>query len=176
MRTYNRIRVEGGCYFFTVVLAQRNENHLLIKHIDDMRKSFKQVPQNHPYTLDAIVNMPDHLQCIWQLPKDEANFSTRWRWIKVHCSPLMNKGGIVNKSRQKKGARGIWQRRVGEHLMGDNKDDAQHIEYSHYHPVNHGHVDHVVDGKDSSFHQCVDQGIYPSHWAAADALINLGLK
>ncbi|MEO1882642.1 MAG: transposase [Methyloprofundus sp.] len=176
MRTYNRIRVEGGYYFFTVVLAQRHDNPLLIKHIDDMRKSFKQVQQNHPSTLGPIVIMPDHLHCISQLPKDEANFSTRWRLIKAHCSRSINQGEIVNKSRQKKEARGIWQRHLGERLIRDDKDDANHVKYSHYHPVQHGHVDHVVAGKDSSFHQCVGQGIYPSHWTAADALINLGLQ
>ena len=41
MRTYRQIKIEGGCYFFTVVLAQRQGNNLLIQHIDTLRESFR---------------------------------------------------------------------------------------------------------------------------------------
>jgi putative transposase len=176
MRTYKRLRTEGGCYFFTVVLAQRNDNNLLIKHVDDLRKSFKHVQQNHPYIMDAVVIIPDHLHCTWQLPKGDANFSTRWHLIKAHFSQSINKGEIFNKSRQKKGERGIWQRRFWEHLIRDDKDYANPVEYIHYNPVKHGYADHVVDWKYSSFHQWVDQGVYTPDWAAADNVINIGLE
>ena len=173
MRTYKRIRVEGGCYFFTVVLAQRNGNNLLIEHVDALRKAFKHVQNNHPFIMDAVVIMPDHLHCIWQLPEGDFNFSTRWRLIKAHFSGSIKKGEIVNNSRQRKGERGIWQRRYWEHLIRDDIDYVNHVEYIHYNPVKHGYVDYVLDWKYSSFHHWVDKKLYPSNWAAPENVINL---
>ena len=91
MRTYKRLKIEGGCYFFTVVLVQRNGNNLLIEQVDSLRESFKHVQNNHPFTMNAIVIMPDHLHCIWQLPEGDDNFSTRWRLIKAHFSQSIKK-------------------------------------------------------------------------------------
>ncbi|TXL18421.1 transposase [Methylococcaceae bacterium HT2] len=175
MRTYKRLRTEGGCYFFTVVLAQRHKNNLLIDHINTLRQSFKYAQVNHPFVMDAVVIMPDHLHCIWQLPKNDYNFSTRWRLVKAHFSRSINKSGneVINTSRHRKGERGIWQRRFWEHFIRDEFDYANHVEYIHYNPVKHGYVDHVSDGKYSSFHHWVKQGLYPANWAAADNIINL---
>ena len=35
MRTYKRVKIEGGCYFFTLTLDYRQVKDLLIKHVDD---------------------------------------------------------------------------------------------------------------------------------------------
>ena len=39
MRTYQRLRIEGGCYFFTANLAERHGNDLLVRRIDDLREA-----------------------------------------------------------------------------------------------------------------------------------------
>jgi putative transposase len=41
---------------------------------------------NHPFTINAIVILPDHLHCIWTLPENEHDFSARWRLIKSEFS------------------------------------------------------------------------------------------
>ena len=176
MRTYKRLKIEGGCYFFTVVLVQRNGNNLLIEQVDSLRESFKHVQNNHPFTMNAIVIMPDHLHCIWQLPEGDDNFSTRWRLIKAHFSQSIKKGEEINKSRQRKGERGIWQRRFWEHVIRDDVDYANHVDYIHYNPVKHGYVNRVVDWEYSSFHRWVEKGIYPSNWAASDDVIKLTIE
>jgi putative transposase len=32
--------------------------------------------------MDAVVVMPDHLHCVWRLPEEDSDFSSRWREIK----------------------------------------------------------------------------------------------
>ena len=110
MRTYKRQRVEGGCYFFTVNLANRHNNDLLVREIAAPREAFRQTRADHPFEIDAIVVLPEHLYVIWQLPPEDHDFSVRWRLIKSRFSQAI-KTGEVSESRLKKGERGIWQRR-----------------------------------------------------------------
>ncbi len=68
MTEYSRAKVKGASYFFTVNCAERRSNHLLVEHIDLLRQVFRKVKNNHPFKIDAIVVLPDHLHCIWSLP------------------------------------------------------------------------------------------------------------
>ena len=43
MRTYKRVRIAGGTYFFTVNLAQRRNTNLLIDHIGLLREALRSV-------------------------------------------------------------------------------------------------------------------------------------
>lgn len=42
------------------------------------------------------------------------------------------------------------------------------MEYLHFNPVKHGYARHVVDWPYSSFHRCVEEGIYPLDWGGVD--------
>ena len=44
---------------------------------------------------------------------------------------------------------------------------TRHIDYIHYNPVKHGHVDRVMDWPYSSFNHYVKRGILPPSWTAA---------
>jgi putative transposase len=48
MRTYVRAKLKGGCYFFTVNLAQRRNNPLLVTHIGALRAAFRDTKRDHP--------------------------------------------------------------------------------------------------------------------------------
>ncbi|XLM22241.1 transposase, partial [Chromobacterium piscinae] len=48
--------------------------------------------------------------------------------------------------------RGIWQRRYWEHQIRDEADLQAHVDYIHYNPVKHGHVERVLEWPYSSFH------------------------
>ncbi len=39
----------------------------------------------------------------------------------------------------------IWQRRFWEHQIRDENDFARHVDYIHFNPVKHGHVQRAVD-------------------------------
>jgi putative transposase len=73
-----------------------------------------------------------------------------------------------SKVRQKRGERGIWQRRYWEHLIRDEADYRAHMDYVHFNPVKHGWVTRVSDWPYSTFHRLVEQGIYPPDWAGGN--------
>lgn len=73
---YRRARIKGGCYFFTVTLADRSRD-LLVAHINELRAAFKAVKTLHPFTINAMVVLPEHLHCLWTLPEHDDNYSTR---------------------------------------------------------------------------------------------------
>ena len=166
MRTYTRAKIAGGCYFFTVNLAERRDNDLLVRHVASLREAFKRTRIEHPFDLEAIVVLPDHLHCIWQLPEKDDNFPMRWQLIKARFSRLIACGELVSASRQRKGERGIWQRRYWEHVIRDQQDWERHMDYIHSNPVKHGYVGAARDWPHSSFHRLVARGIYPPDWHA----------
>jgi putative transposase len=106
MTAYRRYRLKGGCYFFTVALTER-KRQLLIEHIEGLRAAFREVKQAHPFKMDAVVILPDHLHCIWILPESDDDFSTRWRQIKAAFSRQLLKTERRSNSRLNKGERGI---------------------------------------------------------------------
>jgi putative transposase len=38
--------------------------------------------RRHPFNIEAIVVLPDHLHAIWTPPEGDADFALRWRLIK----------------------------------------------------------------------------------------------
>ena len=166
MTEYRRNFVPGGSYFFTVNLTDRRLS-LLTDHIEKLRGAFRYTRRHHPFTVDAIVVLPDHLHAIWTLPKGEWDFATRWRLAKATFSRGLPGGEWVSPSRARKGERGIWQRRYWEHTLRDEDDFARHADYIHFNPVKHGHVPRVADWPYSSFHRMVRLGRYPEDWAGA---------
>ena len=110
---YRRANLPGASYFFTVNLAER-KSRLLVKHVDVLRESVRRVKTAHPFVIDAMVIMPDHLHALWTLPEGDSDFSTRWGLIKSGFSRHIEATERISPSRQTKGERGIWQRRFWE--------------------------------------------------------------
>ena len=164
MTEYRRFYHPGATWFFTVNLAERRGNRLLTERIDVLRAAFAHVKAHHPFTIDAIAVLPDHLHCILTLPDGDSDFSTRWGLIKSHFSRNIEKGERISKSRGKRGERGLWQRRFWEHLIRDEMDYQQHIDYIHWNPVKHGWAQCVKEWPYSSFHGYVRRGVYPEDW------------
>lgn len=167
MTNYRRQRIKGGCYFFTVNLADRRQT-LLTDRIAILRQAFRQTQTAHPFTIEAIVILPDHLHAIWTLPEGDDDFSLRWRQIKAAFSRAVAKGEVLSPSRKAKAERGIWQRRFWEHAIRDDADYGAHVDYIHYNPVKHGHAERVADWPYSSFQRFVSRGVYPADWAGGN--------
>lgn len=164
MTSYRRNFIPGGSFFFTVNLADRRRS-LLTANIDLLCAAFREIRQRHPFTIDAIVVLPERLHTVWTMPDGDADFATRWRQIKSAFSRDLVLDEPVSASRAARGERGIWQRRYWEHTIRDEEDYARHIDYVHINPVKHGLFERVCDWSYSSFHRHVELGIYPADWA-----------
>jgi putative transposase len=175
MTNYRRNFLSGRSFFFTVNLAERRRR-LLTAHIDLLRQAFRDVRRRHPFDIDAIVVLPDHLHAVWTLPEDDADFALRWRLIKTIFSHALPADEGISASRAGKGERGLWQRRYWEHTLRDEGDLARHVDYIHFNPVKHGHVTRVRDWPYFLFHRMVKLGIYPFDWAgdATESALSFG--
>jgi putative transposase len=163
MTNYRRNLLPGGSFFFTVNLADRRLR-LLTEHVGLLRRAFRDVRRRHPFAIEAIVVLPDHLHAIWRLPEGDDDFAVRWQLIKSTFSRDVPTGERISASRAERKERGIWQRRYWEHTLRDETDFSRHADYIHFNPVKHGHVRRVVDWPHSSFHRMVRLGIYPADW------------
>jgi putative transposase len=165
---YRRAKTPGATYFFTLITHQRQSIFHQPEPIALLRQAFHQVKQSHPFTIEAIVILPDHLHCIWTLPAEDADFSRRWRLIKSQfsrCCPTQYKQQRSN-SRIRKGEQAVWQRRFWEHQIRDETDFAHRVDYIHYNPVKHQLVTAPKDWAYSSFHRYVVAGAYAEGWGA----------
>ena len=175
MTEYRRAHIPGATWFFTVNLAERHGNRLLVSNIDLLRQVFRQIKSRHPFAIDAMVVLPEHLHCIWTLPAGDSDYQTRWTLIKAGFSRQLPAGKRRSPSRVQRGKRGIWQRRFWEHVIRDEQDFTRHVDYIHWNPVKHGWVRRVGDWPHSSFHAYVRRGLYSPDWACdPDASINGG--
>ena len=164
MTDYRRAYAPGATWFFTVNIAERLGNRLLVDHIDSLRAAFDYAKQRHPFRMDSVVILPDHFHCIWTLPPGDTDFSMRWNLLKGHFSRAINKDERISVSRAKRRERGLWQRRFWEHLIRDENDLNKHRDYIHWNPVKHGWAKRVADWPHSSFHKFAALGIYPENW------------
>jgi putative transposase len=64
MIEYRRAKIEGTRCFFTANCAERQGNRLLVNNIDLLRQVFRKVKGAHPFEIEAIVVLPEHLHCI----------------------------------------------------------------------------------------------------------------
>jgi putative transposase len=149
---YRRAFVPGGSFFFTVVTARRRPILASAAAVAVLREAVRTVRSRRPFTIDAMVVLPDHIHCIWTLPAGDADFATRWRLIKT----WFTKHGPDE--------RGAWQHRYWEHQLRDEADFARHVEYIHFNPVKHGLAAAAIEWPYSSFRRYVAAGVYPPDW------------
>jgi putative transposase len=164
MSRYIRSNIAGATYFFTVNLQLRS-SRLLTEQIEKLRECVAWAKAQHPFEIDAMVIMPDHLHALWTLPPDDHDFSTRWMLIKQRFST-----GLEAPRRRSNGEVTVWQRRFWEHQVRDEDDYARHVDYIHYNPVKHGYVMRAAHWPFSSLHRYVKQGRLPADWGISGAI------
>ncbi len=82
MAGYIRAFAPGGTFFFTVVTNLRQPILTGGAALGFLRTAFREELDHHPFEIDAIVILPDHLHCLWTLPPDDTRYSMRWSAIK----------------------------------------------------------------------------------------------
>ncbi|RYF19292.1 MAG: transposase [Comamonadaceae bacterium] len=173
MRRYIRSDVAGATYFFTLTLQDRSARYL-VDHIAALRASVADAKKRHPFCMDAVVVLPEHLHTLWTLPADDADFGMRWMLIKQGFTRRLREEGLLERrassTRGTKGERSLWQRRFWEHRIRDDDDFARHVDYIHFNPVKHGWVMRAGDWPYSSLHRYVREGKLPPNWGISAAI------
>jgi putative transposase len=122
----------------------------------------------HPFELDAIALLHDHLHLLITLPEGDSDFSRRITHIKSTLTrSYLASGGAEqpwSAARYRQRARGVWQRRFWEHTIRDEIDRIHHVDYIHYNPLKHGYVRCLHAWPHSSFHRFVARRCYERNW------------
>jgi len=170
MPNWRRAHVPGGTYFFTVVTDARRHLFRSARARRLLGETIRECIVRYPFTVRAIVLLPDHLHAIWALPRGDDDYPRRWAWIKRSFTrKWLMAGGIenpVSDGRRRDGRRGVWLPKYWEHTIEDEDDYESHFDYVHFNPVKHGLVRSPRDWPWSSFHRWVRAGVYPSHWGS----------
>lgn len=162
MVRYRRSRVPGGTYFFTLTLADRSAA-TLVDYVDELRAAIRSIRGRHPFSILAMVILPDHLHAVLRLPEGDDRYSMRWRLIKREFTVRLLARGI-RIARRPGEERQLWARRFWEATIRDAESLARRIDYVHSNPVRHGLVSRVVDWPHSTFHAFVARGNLPIDW------------
>ncbi|WP_145063411.1 REP-associated tyrosine transposase [Adhaeretor mobilis] len=168
MPNYRRFFVPGGTFFFTLKTERNAPIFSQAPNVKLLGDVFRETKSRWPFEVNAVVLLPDHLHTIWSLPGGDANYSTRWAWLKKEFTKrYLDAGGVeqpTSLSRDKNRRRGVWQRRFWEHTCEDVEDFEAHFDYLHWNPVKHGYVECPHQWPHSSFHRWVGQGVYAKLW------------
>ena len=173
MPNYIRHELSGRPIFVTIKSLPHCA--ILVEQRDVLRAAIATVQSRRPFVIAALVLLPDHLHAIFDLRPEDEDFSTRISVMKVLFSKrIAVEDESLSASRSVRRERGIWQRRFYEHIIRDERDLQNHIDYIHINPVKHGYVKRVQDWPHSSFHRYVREGNLPSEWAGGDVDIDAG--
>jgi putative transposase len=77
MPDYRRAWVPGGSIFFTLVIDRRRPlfRHQLARNL--LGGVFRRCQQKWPFTINALVLLPEHLHAIWTLPAGDTAYPAR---------------------------------------------------------------------------------------------------
>jgi len=147
----------------------------MVRHMAALRAAFCTARQERPFTIEAIVILPEHLHAIWTLPLGDSDFSARWKRIKAYFTHSLVAAGVPVR-RHSSGEYALWQRRFWEHTIRNETDFERHVDYVHFNPVKHRLVSRVCDWRYSSFHLYARRGLLPADWAGAvdDTIMHFG--
>jgi putative transposase len=163
MVRYRRSRAAGGTFFFTVNLHDR-QSTVLIEHVDAFREIVRSVKDKHPFTIDAMVVLPEHWHAVWTMPLDDMGYAKRIRPIKGRFTKHLVQSGVPLE-RNARGEYNLWQRRYWEHTILDELDFENHVNYVHINPVKHGYVQRASDWPHSTIHRYIECGVLSVDWA-----------
>lgn len=167
MPNYKRYYLNNHYIFITVVTYNRNK--ILIENIDLLKECLKNAKDKFGVEFFGIVIMPDHFHIIMK-SKEAQDFSKIISTVKRSFTQAIDedfKDENISASRIKRNEKGVWQRRFYEHIIRDEKDLYNHLDYIHYNPVKHGYVNNIKDWKFSSFHKFVELKNYDINWGSA---------
>jgi putative transposase len=167
MPSYRRFYQPGGTFFFTLVTDARTPlfTDPLARRL--LRAAIAESRAKRPFTIDALVLLPEHLHLLMTLPPGDADYSIRIAHLKSHFThawlahhPDRPRSAYRRRTRR----RGVWQPRFWEHLIRDPTDRQHHLDYIHYNPVKHNHAPCPHAWPHTTFHRAARAHLYDPDW------------
>jgi putative transposase len=167
MPNYRRYYIPNGIVFITAVT--KNRNHYL-KNDEDITMLFEtlsQVQQIHPFHILAYVILPDHFHWLMTVGNTVGDFSTILKSIKWNYTFQYKKVHHILT------AFNLWQRGFWDHIIRNEQDLKNHIDYIHWNPIKHNYVNSPFKWKYSTFSYWYERGYYPSNFIYPESPSNI---
>jgi putative transposase len=168
MPKYTRAVQPGGTFFLTLVTERRAPIFAAERCRTLLHAALDRCRRHHPFTINAMVLLPDPLHLLLTLPENDADFSICVTGIKSAFTRAYLAGGGAeqarSRSRVRQRTRGVWLKRFWEHTIRDADDFRRHVEYIHYNPVKHGYARCPHAWPYSTFARFVAAKDYDADW------------
>jgi REP element-mobilizing transposase RayT len=117
MSRYRRAPIPGATYFFTLNTYRRQALLTHAEVLTALHSAHRVVRATHPFRVEALVILPNHLHAVWSLPPEDTDYSTRLSLLKRHVSQMVRHllSASQSASRHKRWELALWQRRFWEH-------------------------------------------------------------
>ncbi len=155
MKTLRRFNLKHHYYFITIVTF--NRRNILLHDSELFKIAWKE------QKLKAWVIMPNHTHFIINV--GDESISDIIHRFKITYSRLY---------RNKYGSGKVWQNRFWDHVIRNQIDMNNHIDYIHYNPVRHRFVDSPDKWEFSSFIKYKQDGYYSDDWGVNKKVIIKG--
>ena len=153
MTSIKRYILYDHIYFVTSVTFNRNS--ILCDNSDLFWLSMKYTNERINFENLAWVILPDHFHLLIDVRKN--NISEIMRIFKQKFSGLYRSKFNLKSGR-------LWQNRFWDHIIRDETDFNNHIDYIHYNPVKHKLTNNPFKYKLSSINDWRDKGLYEANW------------
>ncbi|MCQ8130423.1 REP-associated tyrosine transposase [Methylomonas rivi] len=152
--------ITAVCYQRKPVLANASEKELLLTVM-------REVKAEMPFRLLAYVILDDHFHWLIK-PEPDVAFSSIVQSVKLRFTHRYKRAQNLIQPVT------LWQKRFWDHLIRDQDDLHQHLDYIHYNPVKHGRVSDPADYPWSSFLAHQANGSYPNGWGTTQPPASIG--
>ena len=144
---------EGQIVFITQIAKDRQPAFDDPNLVNLLLQCWHQTKSRYPFKMLAYVILPDHFHFLIQ-PTGESNFSQILHALKL---------SFTNSYKRQINAKApfiFWQKRFWDHVIRNEADLENHIQYIHFNPVKHGYVSDPSQWQHSSFHKWQKRGAY----------------
>jgi REP-associated tyrosine transposase len=168
MANLRRYYIPNAIVFITQVVQDRRPVFRQHQQVDLLRSVLDEVKRLHPFAMLGYVFLPDHFHMLVQ-PLRETTFSQIMHSLKPNFTKTYKEAQGISDHLK------LWQRRFWDHVIRDETDLEQHLDYIHYNPVKHGLVSRPENWCHSSFLEWKQRGVYPDMWgwSEPDSLVGL---
>ena len=159
MPRYRRYFDTNDVVFVTLVTAERRRWLTSERAKQHFLDCLREVKINQPFQHFGHVILDDHVHWLFRVNENHS----------VSSLVASLKQRVIH-SRRQTGLnwQGLWQRRFYDHIIRDERDFREHLDYIHYNPVRHGYVSMACQWKWSSFHTWVARGNYSHCWGTKE--------
>lgn len=157
-----RAYVDEGLYFITAVTRNRRRIFAANEEIERLRETMRRVKELHPFTMRAFAFLYDHFHLLIRIGAttdiSKVMHSIKWNYTLNYKTARGVNGRVT-----------LWQPGFWDHVIRNERDYKNHLDYIHYNPVKHEIVSRPEDHPHSSYMEYVRRGWYEIGWGRTES-------